>query len=97
MAMSSTVRTAGQNAKAFNVIASADADTGNLVIAHGMGVTPAYVFFTPLLAAALLSSWSLLSVDGTNITIVKNTTTGSSGNASAQLAVTALSPHSMIA
>ena len=95
MAMSSAAVTAGTNLKTWNVIASADADTGTLVIAHGFGAAPAIVTLTNLLGAGVTSQWSA-AVDATNITLTKNSTGAGSGNAGAQLRVAALLPHSLI-
>lgn len=87
-----------KNMAVFDVTATADGDTGNLVIAHGLNVIPAYVDMVPITAAGLLSSWSWTpaSSSTTNITIVKNTTTTGSGAAPAQLRVFVFKPHTMM-
>lgn len=81
----------------FDVTATADGDTGNLVIAHGLGVIPEKVDLEPILAAGPLSNWSETPASRsiTNITLVKNATATGSGNASAQLRVYIQKPHTM--
>lgn len=95
MAMSAAAVFAGTTTKTWNVIASADGDTGTLVIAHGFGAAPALVMLTPLLTAGTLSGWSA-AIDATNITLTKGTTAAGSGNAGAQLRVIAQIPHSLM-
>lgn len=70
-----------------DVTATADADTG-LNVAHGLGRAPERVDLLPIHAAARLSLWAVTSVTATNIVLSKATTAGS-GNANAQLRVTA--------
>lgn len=98
MAMSSSVVTAGSAGnpqfKRWNVVATADADSGTLVIAHGMGAAPTHVSLVALLGAAVLSQWSV-AWDATNITLTKNSTGAGSGNAGAQLQVSAFLVHSI--
>lgn len=74
--------------------ATADGDT-QIVIPHGFSSTPLKVTLVPVVAAARISSWILLSVDATNITIGKTTTAGS-GAAGAQVEVIAELPHSLV-
>lgn len=97
MAMSSTVAYAGTNTRTFDVIASADADSGDLVITHGLGAAPVDVTITPLLGAGGTANWSVKTITSTTITITKNSTAAGSGNAAAQLRVTARLPHSLVA
>lgn len=97
MAMSSAAVAGGTYTKRWDVSATADADTGDVTIAHGLGAAPADVTLTPLLAAGYLAQWVLKSVDATNIVITKASTQASSGNAAASVRVTARLPHSAAA
>jgi len=96
MAMSAAAGLAGTYTKTWNVTATADADTGDLVIPHGFSAAPALAFLTPLLNAGLLSNWSVKTIDATNITVNKGATAVGSGNAGASVRVTAMLPHSLI-
>ena len=95
MAMSAAEVGTGTHTKVFAVTATADADTGALNIPHGFASTPVLVGQVALLDAARLSQWSF-SVGATNIVATKNATTASSGNASAQIQICAMLPHSII-
>lgn len=86
----------GVNTKAWNVIATADADTASPNIPHGFGVAPFLVWVSPRLAAGALSNWFVSTIDATNIVITKGTAVGS-GNAGVQAVLYAMPPHSLIA
>jgi hypothetical protein len=94
MAVTVTPVLTGPNIKSWTVIADADADT-TATITHGFNAAPEDVTITPIHAAARVSLWVNTVVDGTNITCTKATTAGS-GNAAAQLLVTARRPHSIV-
>lgn len=96
MPISNTAVPGGINVKEWTVIASSDADSGTHVIAHGIAGGPSRVHITPLLGAAGLSNWSV-AWDATNITLTKNSTSAGSGNAGAQIRVTAVRQHSLTA
>lgn len=96
MAISAAAAYAGQTTKTWNVTATADADSGAFNIAHGFGSAPQVVNITPLLAAGNTSAWFVSAIDATNITLTKGSTGAGSGNASPQLRVSAILPHSLI-
>lgn len=93
MAFSSSAVFAGVDFKSWDIIATADADTGGSVT-HGMGAAPSDVYVTPLLAAGVTSAWFVSAISSTVITLTKGTATGS-GNASAQLRLYARRPHTI--
>lgn len=78
-----------------DVIATADGDT-TATIPHGLGAAPAEVTITKTLSQALAaeSSWSVTTIDATNVVCTKLATAGS-GNAAAQLRVIIKRPHSL--
>ena len=86
-----------KNTAIFDVTATADGDTGNLVITHNLGQIPQKVVLEPILAAAYLSAWTETpsARTATQITLVKNTTTTSSGSANPQLRVYIEKPHTI--
>ena len=103
MAFSSTVVFQGSQLAIFNIIASADADTGGTVN-HGLTlpggvalpVAPMVPIITPLLqASAGLSLWAVTGKTATQITLTKSTAVGS-GNAGAQLLLVVLAPNTLI-
>ena len=85
----------GTFTKVWTAIATADADT-TLTIPHGFSAAPVNVSFVPLLAAGVTSAWTLTTIDATNLVLTKGTGAGS-GNAGAQIRVTAALPHSVSA
>lgn len=96
MAVTITNVLAGKNAFICDVAATADGDT-TATCPHGLPVAPLFVTLCPTLSQALtaLSGWAATTIDGTNITLTKLTSTGS-GNAAKQVRVNALTPHSVI-
>lgn len=71
-----------------SVIATADADT-TATVPHGFGITPRDIVITEILQApAALSAWAATTIDATNVVLTKSTAVGS-GNAAAQIHVTA--------
>jgi len=85
-----------------DVVATADADT-TATITHNFGLSAAelnsgspVIDFIPLISQALtaLSGWAVTAIATNSITLTKLTSTGS-GNASAQLRVTIMRPHSI--
>lgn len=95
MAVTVTPVYAGSYTKTWDIIASADADVA-AVIAHGFGIAPVAVWMTPLDTDFYVSTWTLGVIDATNINLAKANAVGS-GNPAAQLRVTAMLPHSLIA
>lgn len=85
----------GAYTKVWTVIATADADT-TATIPHGFGSAPFDVSIDPLLAQFYTSVWTITTIDATNIVLTKGTGAGS-GNAGAQVRVTARVPHSLVA
>jgi len=95
---------AGANIAIFNVIASADADTGGTVT-HGLTLPGGVAIPAPasILAIAVpivqttaaLSLWAVTGKSATTITLTKATTTGS-GGAAAQLFLIVILPHTII-
>ena len=92
--MSAAADFAGLYTKTWNVTATADMDSGDVVIAHGFGAEPAVVSAVALQQAAVTSQWSL-EWDATNITCTKNSAAGGSGDADPQLKVIAMLPHTI--
>jgi hypothetical protein len=91
MAISSTVAQESADKASWDVIATADADTGPFNIAHGFGVAPVVVTLTPVLAVAYTSAWIVSGIDATNIELTKANAVGS-GDADIQVRVTAEVP-----
>jgi hypothetical protein len=87
-----TVR-AGTDSSAFDVEASADADT-TATITHGIGATPEEVTLTWLKVEARLSLWAATTINSTQVVCTKQTTMGS-GVAGNQLRVYCKRPHSI--
>ncbi len=81
----------------FAVTATADGDTGNLTIAHGLAVIPDAVYLTPITAAGVLSGWAEVPASRTtaNVVVTKTTTAAGSGAAPAQLYVYIEKPHTI--
>ena len=93
MAVTVTPILAGVNTNVSDVIASADADVA-AVVPHGLGVAPSIIILTNLLTVvSALAAWTA-TADATNVNCVKTAAVGS-GNAGAQLRVTAMRPHSL--
>ena len=93
MAISSTVVRKTADGAVFDVIATADADTGPFNIAHGLASIPLTVVITPVLAVAYTSAWIVSAIDATNIELTKANAVGS-GDADIQLRVSAfLDPY----
>lgn len=84
----------GTTAKIVDVTATADADT-QAVITHSFGVAPLTVTLTPMVAAARVSDWIVLSIGTTNVTVGKTTGT-TSGDAGVQLRVDLQMPHTLV-
>ena len=93
MAFSSSAVFAGVDFKSWDIIASADGDTGGSVT-HGFGEAPADVYLTPLLAAGVTAEWFVSAISASVITLTKGTATGS-GTANAQVRLYARRPHSI--
>ena len=97
MAITATaVSPQGTNTKAWNIVATADADTASGNIPHGFSAAPFLVWISPRLAAGNLSAWFVSTIDATNLVVTKGTAVGS-GNAGVQAVLYAMPPHSLIA
>ena len=77
------------------VSVAADADTGEVLITHGLGGTPDIVWIEPLLAAAVLDDWFVSTKSSTQVGITKNGTAMSSAGAD-QIRIHAIRLHSLI-
>lgn len=101
--MTPTIVRSGSFSAEATVIASADADTGNVTITwtNALLQIPHEVVLTLLHCAsgtagsALLSGWTLVSFSAANVIVAKENTTSNSGNANAQLRVQAVYHHSI--
>lgn len=85
-----------RNLAIFDVTATADADAGDLVIAHGLGRIPEIIHIDNIdNVAGALSGWTINTALTTNVNVVvtKNGVGAGSGVAGAQLRVTVAVPQ----
>jgi len=96
-AMSSAVVRQGKFTAEFSVTATADADVGPLNVAHGLGATPQRVIVTQILLNASAAGLApiAITVNATNIVVAKANVVGS-GNAAAQVQLSAELQHSLV-
>ena len=94
MAMTSAVVRQGRFSAEFTVISDNAADAGELLIAHGMPVTPDEVVLTPMLVGFYTSTWFLTTLTAVNIGVTKIAGAGGA-NAAPQLRVQAVYHHSI--
>ncbi len=94
MALSFAIGFDGLHFQAFDVIATADADTV-LVIPHGMQRTP-FVFITPAQqAVGELSAWAVTGITDTDVTVEKSVAVGS-GDPAIQLRVNVIAQQAPV-
>jgi len=99
MAVSVVVVQAGVTKHIADVIATADADVA-ATVPHGLGAVPADVQVAPggqtaaAGAAAQLSLWAVTLIDAINVVLVATAGVGS-GDAAAQVRITAALPHTL--
>ncbi|KKM75386.1 hypothetical protein LCGC14_1390760 [marine sediment metagenome] len=99
MAVSVVVVQAGVTKHIADVIATADADVA-ATVPHGLGAVPADVQIMPggqtagAGASAQLSLWAITLIDAINVVLVATAGVGS-GDAAAQVRITAALPHTL--
>lgn len=95
MSVTVTAVLAGTNTYIADVIATADGDVA-ATVTHGLGAAPKEVNLCPTLSQALtaLSCWAATTIGASTLTLTKLASTGS-GNAAAQVRVTAKTPHTI--
>ena len=81
--------------RTYDITATADADTTS-TFTHNLGVIPAEVIITPILAKGITGDWSFTSATTTQVVITKNNVGVGSGDPAAQVRVTVRVPHSII-
>lgn len=91
MPVTEAVVTNRPNFKSWDITATADGDTVHS-FAHGFPATPLFTMTQKILA--LVTQWAI-TADAVNINIIKDTAVGT-GNAGAQMRVTAMLPHSLV-
>lgn len=95
MAVTVTVVHTGPNLYIADVEATADADAGSGVLAHGINTQPLEVTLTPLSAAARLSEWILGVLTATDVSALKTAAVGS-GAPGNQVRIIVRRPHSIV-
>lgn len=98
IAFTLNAKVSGKALKVYDVTCL-DADTGPTAQAHGMGITPIAWFTKHIsVASAAAPEWAL-TVDGTNVSMLKNAGAGSGGavpGTTVVVTVFVMRPHSLI-
>lgn len=94
MAMTIAPETQGRNFMTALVQATANADAGEVKIAHNLPAIPDMVILEPILPGAILSAWTVSTKSATEVGVTKINAVGSLG-ATPQLRIIAKLIHSI--